>query len=94
MTSFAAGEQSWIGHLGNLRNVVRQEVIARQIAPLAIRGTTVLDVGCSQGTQGLRPASSGCGVTGVDPSSELTYSADATIDVAVAVVARRRRHVR
>jgi S-adenosylmethionine-dependent methyltransferase len=71
VTSFAAGEQWWIERLGNLRNVVRQEVIARQIAPLAIRGTTVLDVGCGQGTQALRLASSGCRVTGVDPSSEL-----------------------
>ena len=71
MTSFAAGEQWWIERLGNLRNVVRQEVIARQIAPLALRGTTVLDVGCGQGTQALRLASSGCRVTGVDPSSEL-----------------------
>jgi S-adenosylmethionine-dependent methyltransferase len=71
MTSFAAGEDPWTERLGNLRNVVRQEVIARQIAPLAARGTTVLDVGCGQGTQALRLASSGCRVTGVDPSSEL-----------------------
>lgn len=71
MTSFAAGEQAWIERLGNLRNVVRQEVIARQIAPLAARGMTVLDVGCGQGTQALRLASSGCRVTAVDPSSDL-----------------------
>lgn len=73
MTSFAAGEQSWTERLDNLRNVVRQEVIARQIAPLAVRGTTVLDVGCGQGTQGLRLASSGCRVTGVDPSPALLH---------------------
>ena len=71
MTSFAAGEPPWVERLGNLRNVVRQEVIARQIAPLAMRGTTVLDVGCGQGTQALRLASFGCRVTGIDPSSEL-----------------------
>src|SRR5487761_2482433 len=71
MTSFSAGEQPWIERLGNLRNVVRQEVIARQIAPLAAPGSTVLDVGCGQGTQALRLASSGCRVTAVDPSSRL-----------------------
>jgi S-adenosylmethionine-dependent methyltransferase len=71
LTSFVAGEQPWIERLGNLRNVVRQEVIARQIAPLASPGTTVLDVGCGQGTQALRLASSDCKVTAVDPSSEL-----------------------
>jgi S-adenosylmethionine-dependent methyltransferase len=57
--------------LGNLRNVVRQEVIARQIAPLARPGTAVLDVGCGQGTQALRLATAGCRVTAVDPSADL-----------------------
>ena len=71
MNGFRLGEQPWKDRLGNLRNTVRQEVIARQIAPLAGRGVTVLDVGCGQGTQALRLASSGCRVTGVDPSSDL-----------------------
>ena len=71
MTSFESGEQLWIERLGSLRNVVRQEVVARQIAPLAVRGASVLDVGCGQGTQALRLASSGCQVTAVEPSSEL-----------------------
>src|SRR5450759_2272419 len=35
VTSFKSGEKPWADRLGNLRNVVRQEVIARQIAPLA-----------------------------------------------------------
>jgi S-adenosylmethionine-dependent methyltransferase len=71
VASFKAGEQPWIERLGSLRNVVRQEVIARQIGPYAGQGSTVLDVGCGQGTQALRLASSGCRVTGVDPSLEL-----------------------
>jgi S-adenosylmethionine-dependent methyltransferase len=71
MTSFEPGERAWIERLGNLRNVVRQEVIARQIAPLVGKGTTVLDVGCGQGTQALRLASNGCDVTAIDPSSDL-----------------------
>jgi len=71
MTSFGVGEKPWIERLGNLRNVVRQELIARQLAPLAEHGTTVLDVGCGQGTQALRLAATGCRVTAVDPSSDL-----------------------
>lgn len=71
MTGFKPGEKPWIDRLGNLRNVVRQEVIARQIAPLAGSGIAVLDVGCGQGTQALRLASAGCRVTAVDPSAEL-----------------------
>lgn len=71
MTSFKPGEQPWIDRLENLRNVVRQEVIARQIASLGGPRTTVLDVGCGQGTQALRLASYGCRVTAVDPSSDL-----------------------
>jgi SAM-dependent methyltransferase len=71
VTSFAPGERAWRQRLGRLRNVVRQEVIARQIAPLVGRGATVLDVGCGQGTQALRLARSGCQVTAVDPSPDL-----------------------
>ena len=71
MTGFVPGEQAWIDRLGNLRNVVRQEVISRQLAPLVGPGSSVLDVGCGQGTQALRLASAGCRVTGVDPSPDL-----------------------
>lgn len=47
---------------------------------------TVLDVGCGQGTQGVRLAQAGCVVTGVDPSAELLarFSTDAeSADVSV-----------
>jgi S-adenosylmethionine-dependent methyltransferase len=69
--AFEAGEARWIERLGNLRNVIRQEVIARQLGDHADAGTSVLDVGCGQGTQALRLAARGCTVTGVDPSPEL-----------------------
>jgi S-adenosylmethionine-dependent methyltransferase len=68
---FSAGEAKWIERLDNLRNVVRQEVISRQLAPYVDPGVSVLDVGCGQGTQALRLASLGCSVTGVDPSRDL-----------------------
>ena len=71
MSQFEPAESRWIDRLGNLRNVIRQEVIARQLVPELTAGATVLDVGCGQGTQAVRLASGGCQVTGVDPSSDL-----------------------
>lgn len=71
VSGFAPGEGRWIGRLGNLRNVIRQEVIARQLAGFVQPGMTVLDVGCGQGTQAVELASKGCAVTGVDPSPDL-----------------------
>jgi SAM-dependent methyltransferase len=68
---FAEGESVWIERQGNLRNVIRHEMIARQLAGYARPGMTVLDVGCGQGTQALALARAGCEVTGVDPSHAL-----------------------
>jgi len=69
---FAAGEAAWREHLGTLRQVVRQELVARQVAahvgPVPRR---VLDVGCGQGTQALRLAAAGHDVTAVDSSPSL-----------------------
>lgn len=70
MSFFRAGQDLWIRRLGNLRNVIRQEIIGRQLAPLVDHGMSVLDVGCGQGTLAIRLASAGCRVTGVDPSAE------------------------
>src|SRR5580658_3887128 len=71
MSGFEPGEADWIEGLDKLRNVIRQELISRQLAPYAHRGMTVLDVGCGQGTQALRLARLGCQVTGVDRSPDL-----------------------
>lgn len=71
MAEFRGGEQQWIRRLGNLRNLVRQEMIRRQVADHARAGMTVLDVGCGQGTQAVELAALGCSVTGVEPSLEL-----------------------
>lgn len=71
MTVFGSAERNWVERLGNLRNVIRQEVIARQLASEVNPGMSVLDVGCGQGTQALRLAAVGCAVTGVEPSSSL-----------------------
>lgn len=71
MSSFTAGEETWIRHLGGLRNIIRQELVRRQLAAHVASGSTVLDVGCGQGTQALWLAERGCRVTGVEPSATL-----------------------
>lgn len=84
MAEFRTGENTWIAQLGNLRNTIRQELIARQLEEALSAGPvpgegTVLDVGCGQGTQALRLLQRGYTVTGVDPSAELRglFEADA-----------------
>jgi 2-polyprenyl-3-methyl-5-hydroxy-6-metoxy-1,4-benzoquinol methylase len=55
----------------NLRDVVRQELVARQLQTHLPAVPRVLDIGCAQGTQALRLARQGHQVTGLDASAEL-----------------------
>jgi len=74
-TAFTAGERNWQARLGKLRDVVRQEVVARQLAQvLPAAPVRVIDLGCGQGTQALRLAQRGYDVTGVDASADLLAS--------------------
>jgi S-adenosylmethionine-dependent methyltransferase len=71
-TAFTGHEGRWQARLGKLRDVVRQEVLTRQLAaelePPPVR---IIDLGCGQGTQAVRLARRGYEVTGVDASAEL-----------------------
>jgi SAM-dependent methyltransferase len=69
--TFAAGEARWRARLGTLRQVVRQELVTRQLAAHLPADGRVLDVGCGQGTQLLRLARRGYDATGVDSSPTL-----------------------
>lgn len=72
-SDFATGERQWRARLGTLRQVVRQELVARQVAAHLpdTRPLRVLDVGCEQGTQLLRLAWHGHHATGLDSSATL-----------------------
>lgn len=66
----------WAARLGNLRNVVRQHLVHVQLLENLDGVTSVLDVGCGQGTQAVELAARGRTVVGVDPSADLLIQAD------------------
>jgi S-adenosylmethionine-dependent methyltransferase len=73
---FASAVPTWQACLGLVRDVVRQELVHRQLmphlpVPAADTPVRVLDVGCGQGTQLVRLARVGYDVIGLDPSQEL-----------------------
>jgi S-adenosylmethionine-dependent methyltransferase len=92
---FAAGEREWRAHLGTLRQVVRQEVVARQLAECLqdLPPRRVLDIGCGQGTQALLLARRGHMVTGLDSSARLLDDFRAALTAEPAEVGDRVRLV-
>jgi S-adenosylmethionine-dependent methyltransferase len=94
-SGFAAGEEEWRARLGTLRQVVRQEIVARQLAGcLPDRPARhVLDIGCGQGTQALLLARRGHVVTGLDSSAQLLDDFRAALAAEPAEVGDRVRLV-
>jgi SAM-dependent methyltransferase len=92
---FAAGEHQWRAHLGTLRQVVRQEVVARQLTESLpdLPPRRVLDIGCGQGTQALLLVRRGHVVTGLDSSAQLLGDFRATLAAEPAEVGARVRLV-
>jgi SAM-dependent methyltransferase len=71
-STFGAGRPGWLGHLGNVRNVVRQEMISRQLARhLRTPPARILDVGAGQGTQSIRLGRAGHRVLAVEPDQPM-----------------------
>jgi S-adenosylmethionine-dependent methyltransferase len=92
---FAPGEERWRARVGRLRDVVRQELVARQLqAHLPGPPRRILDVGCGQGTQVLRLARHGHEVTGLDASPGLLGQLQEALAAEAAAVQRRVRLIR
>jgi SAM-dependent methyltransferase len=67
-STFGNARPAWLDGLGSVRNVVRQEMISRQLGKhLRTPAARVLDVGAGQGTQSIRLARAGHQVLAVEP---------------------------
>lgn len=78
--SFAVARERWLDGLGNVRNVVRQEIITRQLSRhLPDPPARVLDVGAGQGTQSLRLARAGHRVVSVEPDPDMRAKLQAAL---------------
>lgn len=82
---FARAVPAWQARLGLVRDVVRQELVHRQLMthlpdPASGAALRVLDVGCGQGTQLVRLARAGYEVVGLDPSEEMLRMARESLE--------------
>jgi S-adenosylmethionine-dependent methyltransferase len=80
-STFAEGRPVWLGRLGNVRNVVRQEMISRQLGShLTKHPARILDVGAGQGTQSIRLARAGHRVLAVEPDPDMRAAFRAALE--------------
>ena len=94
---FEPGRELWLARLGNLRNVVRQHLVATQLDGARRdlltrhpdRTLVVLDMGAGQGTQALRLAREGHRVTAVDIAEEMLAPFRAALEAEPPAVRRR-----
>lgn len=71
-SAFEPGTGRWLTNIDKVRQVVRQELVSRQLmAHLPAAPVEVLDVGCGQGSQAIRLARAGHLVTGLDASDRM-----------------------
>src|SRR5579875_2099235 len=70
--TFGSGRAGWLAGIDQVRNVVRQELVSRQLAAhLPDRPLRVLDIGAGQGTQSIRLARAGHVVRSVEPDEQM-----------------------
>ena len=93
-STFGDGRPLWLGRLDKVRNVVRQEMISRQLdRHLGTSPARILDVGAGQGTQSIRLARAGHQVLSVEPDPDMRAAFGAALD-AEAVQVRDRVRLR
>ena len=94
-TGFMSGEGQWRARLDTLRQVIRQDLVARQLLYHLpdMPPRRVLDIGCGQGTQLLGLARRGHLVTGLDSSSTLLGDLERTLGTELPDVQERVRLV-
>lgn len=92
MPDFAQGREPWLTRQGNLRNLVRQEMVTRQLARhLGEPHGAVLDVGAGQGTQSIGLARLGFDVLAVEPDAAMRAAFEAAIEAEPGDVRERLR---
>src|SRR6202044_1931484 len=88
--TFGDGRPLWLGRLDKVRNVVRQEIIARQLdRHLRTLPARILDVGAGQGTQSIRLARAGHQVVSVEPDPDMRSAFGAALRAERAEVRER-----
>jgi SAM-dependent methyltransferase len=89
-STFGDGRPVWLGRLDKVRNVVRQEMIARQLdRHLHTVPARILDVGAGQGTQSIRLARKGHQVLAVEPDPDMRAAFSAALSAEQAEVQDR-----
>jgi len=89
-STFGDGRPVWLGRLDKVRNVVRQELVSRQLdRHLRPPPARILDVGAGQGTQSIRLARAGHQVLAVEPDPDMRAAFSAALDAEQAEVRDR-----
>ena len=89
-STFGDGRPVWLGRLDKVRNVVRQEMVSRQLdRHLRPPPARILDVGAGQGTQSIRLARAGHQVLAVEPDPDMRAAFSAALDAEQAEVRDR-----
>ncbi|GIL31916.1 methyltransferase [Actinocatenispora comari] len=88
--TFAPARSEWLESRDHVRNLVRQEMIGRQLdRHLPAAPQRVLDVGAGQGTQSIRLARAGHQVLAVEPDGEMRAAFTAALAAEPAAVRDR-----
>jgi S-adenosylmethionine-dependent methyltransferase len=89
-STFGDSRPVWLGRLDQVRNVVRQEMISRQLdRHLRPPPGRILDVGAGQGTQSIRLARAGYQVLAVEPDPDMRAAFSAALGAEQAEVRDR-----